>query len=170
MSVRLVPLAQQHAAALDRALEDSDIVANTRVPEPVPSGFATTWIARYEEGRRDGTREGFALEDDDGTFLGLGVVPRIDGEEKTAELGYVVVPEARGRGIATAALRLLTDFAFQELGMERLELMIAVHNEPSKVVAERAGYVREGVLRSAYFKQGRREDTEIWSRLPSDAD
>jgi RimJ/RimL family protein N-acetyltransferase len=168
VSVRLVPLSQQHATALDKALEDQDIVANTRVPEPVPPGFATTWVSRYEEGRRDGTREGFALEDEDGSFLGLGVVPRIDREELTAELGYVVVPEARDRGIATEALRLLTEFAFTELGMRRLELFIAVHNEPSKIVAERAGYTREGVLRSAYFKQGRREDTELWSRLPSD--
>jgi RimJ/RimL family protein N-acetyltransferase len=166
--VRLVPLSQRHVTALDRALEDRDIVANTRVPEPTPPGFGATWVSRYEEGRRDGTREGFALEDEDGTFLGLGVVPRIDREELTAELGYVVVPEARGRGIATEALRLLTEFAFAELGMQRLELFIAVHNEPSKVVAERAGYTREGVMRSAYFKQGRREDTELWSRLPGD--
>ena len=168
MTVRLVLLTQAHAAALERALEDPGIVANTRVPEPVPPGFAPVWISRYEEGRRDGSREGFALEDGEGTFLGLGVVPVIDRETKTAELGYVVVPEARGRGVATQALRLLTEFAFEELGMERLELMIAVHNEPSKIVAERAGYTREGVLRSAYFKQGRREDTELWSRLASD--
>lgn len=168
MTVRLVPLSQRHAPALDKALEDPDIVANTRVPEPVPPGFATTWISRYEEGRRDGSREGFALEDDDGTFLGLGVIPRIDREAETAELGYVVVPEARGRGVATEALRLLTEFAFAELELVRLELLIAVHNEGSKVVAQRAGYVREGVLRSAYFKQGRREDTELWSRLAGD--
>jgi RimJ/RimL family protein N-acetyltransferase len=168
VTVRLVPLSQRHVDALDRALEDPDIVANTRVPEPAPPGFGTTWVSRYEDGRRDGTREGFALEDADGRFLGLGVVPRIDREELTAELGYVVVPEARGRGVATEALRLLTEFAFDELGMQRLELFIAVHNEPSKVVAERAGYTREGVLRSAYFKQGRREDTEVWSRLPGD--
>ena len=168
MTVRLVPLSQRHARALDRATEDPDILRNTRVPEPVPPGFGATWVEKYEVGRRDGTREGFALEDDDGTFLGLGVIPRIEREERTAELGYVVVPEARGRGVATEALRLLTEFAFTELRMERLELMIAVDNEPSKVVAERCGYVQEGVLRSLFFKQGRRQDTEIWSRLRSD--
>jgi RimJ/RimL family protein N-acetyltransferase len=168
VTVRLVPLTHQHAAALDRALEDADIVANTRVPEPVPAGFATTWIDRYEHGRVDGSREGFALEDDEGSFLGLGLIPRIDRETETAELGYVVVPEARGRGVATEALRLLTELAFAELAMARLELMIVVHNEASKIVARRCGYVREGVLRSAHFKQGRREDTEIWSRLATD--
>ena len=52
--------------------------------------------------------------------------------------------------------------------MERIELLISVDNPASKRVAERAGYVREGVLRSLWFKQDRREDTEIWSRLAGD--
>jgi RimJ/RimL family protein N-acetyltransferase len=96
------------------------------------------------------------------------LAPKIDRETRTAELGYVVAPEARGRGVATEALRRLTAWAFEELEMIRLELLISVDNTVSKKVAERCGYVREGVLRSAYFKQGRREDTEIWSRLATD--
>jgi RimJ/RimL family protein N-acetyltransferase len=70
--------------------------------------------------------------------------------------------------VATEALRRLTAWAFEELEMIRLELLISVDNAASKKVAERCGYRREGVLRSAYFKQGRREDTEIWSRLETD--
>ena len=53
--------------------------------------------------------------------------------------------------------------------LSRLELLISVGNDASKRVAARCGYVREGVLRSHHFKGGVREDTEIWSRLPSDA-
>jgi RimJ/RimL family protein N-acetyltransferase len=52
--------------------------------------------------------------------------------------------------------------------MERLELLISVENDASKRVAERCGYVREGVLRSLHVKQDVREDTEIWSRLATD--
>jgi RimJ/RimL family protein N-acetyltransferase len=166
--VTLVPLSRAHVPLLEAALEDPDIVRNTRVPDPPPPGFAGFWLGRYEEGRRDGVREGFAVEDDAGRGLGLAVAPRIDREARTAELGYVVLPAERGRGVASEALRLLTDWGFAELGAERLELMIAVRNEPSKRVAERCGYVREGVLRSLYVKPGLREDTEIWSRLASD--
>ena len=54
------------------------------------------------------------------------------------------------------------------MGALRVELFISAENEASQAVATRCGYVREGVLRSAYFKEGLREDTEIWSRLPSD--
>jgi RimJ/RimL family protein N-acetyltransferase len=150
-------------------LDDPDLLRFTRVPEPVPDGFAASWLARYQEGRADGTREAFAIVDEaDGRFLGLALAPSIDRETATLELGYVVAPAARGRGVATAALRLLTDWAFEEAGAVRIELLISVENAASKHVAERCGYRREGVLRSAYVKHGRREDTELWSRLATD--
>ena len=150
-------------------LTDDGVLHFTRVPEPVPPNFGRTWLARYEEGRLDGSREAFAIVDGTAAaFLGLALAPRIDREERTAELGYVVAPAARGRGIATEALRLLTEWGFSELDVLRLELWIDVVNEASKRVAERCGYLREGVLRSVYFKQGMRRDFEIWSRLPTD--
>jgi RimJ/RimL family protein N-acetyltransferase len=149
-------------------LDDPDLLRFTRVPEPVPPGFARSWLERYEEARADGTREAFAIRDDRDGFLGLALVPTIDREARTAELGYVVAPAARGRGVATEALRQLTSWAFGELNMLRLELLISVENGASKRVAERCGYVREGVLRSLHVKQGVHEDTEIWSRLATD--
>jgi RimJ/RimL family protein N-acetyltransferase len=149
-------------------LLDGDTIRLTRIPDPVPPGFARAWLERYEEGRAEGEREAFAIVDEGGIVLGLAVAPEIDRETRTAELGYIVSPGARGRGVATAALGRLTEWAFSELGMLRLELMIGVDNAASKRVAERCGYAFEGVLRSLYFKQGRREDTEIWSRLPTD--
>jgi RimJ/RimL family protein N-acetyltransferase len=164
--LRLDPFSVEHLPGVEAMLDDADSLRFTRIPEPVPAGFARTWLERYEEGRGEGSREAFAIVDDDG-FLGIAVVPEIDLETRTAELGYVVAPAARGRGVATEALRQLTTWAF-ELGMVRLELLISVDNEASKKVAERCAYVREGVLRSLYFKQGRREDTEIWSRLATD--
>ena len=147
-------------------LDDPDVLRFTRVPEPVPDGFARDWLRRYEEARRDGSREAFAVVED-GEFVGLALAPSLDRETQTAELGYVVAPSARGRGVATEALRRLTEWALAE-GMLRLELLISVDNRASQKVAERCGYVREGVLRNAYVKPGRREDTEIWSRLATD--
>jgi RimJ/RimL family protein N-acetyltransferase len=79
----------------------------------------------------------------------------------------MVTPSARGRGVATAILKELTAWAFAQ-GIERCELVISAGNTGSERVAERAGYVREGTLRSIHLKQGKRENVTIWSRLPTD--
>jgi RimJ/RimL family protein N-acetyltransferase len=168
LPIHLEPFGERHLAELEGMLHDPELLRFTRVPEPVPQGFARIWLDRYEEGRRDGSRDAFAIIDEAGGFLGLALAPRLEHEERTAELGYVVAPAARGRGVATEALGQLTEWAFAERDMLRLELLISVENAASKRVAERCGYVREGVLRSLHVKQGRHEDTEIWSRLATD--
>jgi RimJ/RimL family protein N-acetyltransferase len=87
---------------------------------------------------------------------------------RQGEIGYGVGPAARGRGVATRTLRIVTDRGFDELGLERIELWIDVTNPASEVVAERAGYRREGVLRSYWFKEDLRRDLGVWSRLRGD--
>jgi len=165
--ISLAPFDESHLEALEPIVHDADTVRFTRVPDPAPPGYARTLLEVAEAGRDDGKREAFAILGDDGDFLGLAVAPRIDRDGLTMELGYMVTPSARGRGVATEALRQLTEWAFGK-GMLRVELLISTGNEGSKKVAERCGYVREGVLRNTYLKPGRREDTEIWSRLPDD--
>jgi RimJ/RimL family protein N-acetyltransferase len=162
--IELEPLAARHVPGVQLLVDDPVAIRFTRIPEPPPPGFAEAWLARYEQGRRDGTREAFAIVDD-GAFLGLALAPNIDRETATVELGYIVAEEARGRGVATEALRQLTEWTLRETGARRIELLISVDNVASKKVAERCGYELEGVLRSTYLKQGRREDSEIWSLL-----
>lgn len=168
LTISLEELTERHLGAVEALLGDSESLRFTRVPEPVPPGFARAWLERNEEGRADGSCEAFAVLEDGSAFLGMALAPRIDRATATAELGYFVAPEARGRGVATEALRQLTAWAFEKQGMLRVELLIGVDNTASKKVAARCGYVLEGVLRSAYFKQDLREDTEIWSRLSTD--
>jgi RimJ/RimL family protein N-acetyltransferase len=167
--IRLEPLGESHLADVAAMLEDEDVLRFTRVPTPVPPGFEREWFEFYEQGRREGTREAFAVVDaDDGAFLGLGLAFEIDREGRQLELGYVVAPAARGRGVATRTVERLTEWAFSELDALRVELWISVDNPASKRVAERSGYRYEGTLRSYHFKQGIREDFEVWSRLPTD--
>jgi RimJ/RimL family protein N-acetyltransferase len=130
-------------------------------------GFERRWLERYDQ--PDGERAGFAIVDEvSGEFLGMAALVRLDSAGREAEAGYIVAPAARGRGIAVRALRLLTEWSLQELKLERVELRIEVENEPSIRVAERAGYLREGVLRSVHFKQGLRADIAVYSRLATD--
>jgi RimJ/RimL family protein N-acetyltransferase len=166
--IRLVSLEASHMEEIATWLEDPDVLAFTRVPDPVPPGFAETWYEGYAKGRRDRTRDAFAVVGASSELLGVALAPRLDATTRTGELGYLVAPSARGRGVARAALSQLTDWAFTEHDLVRIELLISVGNEPSKRVAARCGYRFEGVLRSLYFKQGMHEDTEIWSRVASD--
>jgi RimJ/RimL family protein N-acetyltransferase len=167
-SVHLEPLSRDHVDELEALAQDPDVQRNTYVPSPPPPGFGSTWLKRYEEGRAVGTREGFAIVDaEDRSFLGLAAVVRLDEAAGEAELGYILAPEARGRGAATEALRLLTDWGFAR-GLQRLELRIDAGNVASQRVAERCGYAREALLRSVHFKDGIRSDMLIYSKLPSD--
>jgi RimJ/RimL family protein N-acetyltransferase len=166
--VRLVPLAEQHLDDLAGLFDDPDVLRFTRLPVPPPPGFAASWLERYESGRRDGTREAFAALDEAGRFVGLALAPEIDREGRELELGYIVAPAARGRGVGTAMLAALTRWALQDVQALRVYLIIDVENAASERVAERCGYVREGVMRSIHLKQDLRVDAGVWSRLPSD--
>lgn len=165
--VRLVPLAREHVDDLAEIIRDPGSREFTRIPEPPPEDYATTWVERFAAGRETGECEAYALVDGGGSFLGAGMLPEIDRRSGTVEIGYVVAPHARGRGVATRALSLLTDRAL-ELGPERVVLHIAVANAASQTVAARCGYQLEGVLRSEYWKPGVRFDTQLWSLLPTD--
>jgi ribosomal-protein-alanine N-acetyltransferase len=164
-AIRLVPLTGVHERDVEALVQDEDVRTYTRVPSEPPAGFAASWIGRYEEGWREGSRAGFAIETHEGEFLGLGMFVRLESEGRQGEIGYVTGEAARGRGVATRTLRLLTDWGFSQLGLERIELWIDTTNTGSERVAERAGYVREGVLRSYWFKEDIRRDFGIWSRL-----
>lgn len=166
--VSLERLGERHLADMAALTADPEALRFTRIPDPLPDGFARTWLARYEAGAIDGTCAGFAALDEDGRFLGIGVAPAVDAETGEVELGYIVAPDARGRGVAGELLRQLTAWALDELGAQRLVLIVDVENAVSSRVAERAGYVREGVMRSLYIKPGVRRDAELWSFLPSD--
>jgi RimJ/RimL family protein N-acetyltransferase len=168
-AIRLLPLAREYERGLEELVEEEDVRRFTRIPSDPPAGFAGQWIRVYEQAWRDGSRAGFAIESHDGGFLGLGMFVRIEDEGRQGEIGYVVGPAARGKGVATRTLRLLTDWGFSELGLERIELWIDVTNPASERVAERVGYLREGVLRSYWFKEDIRGDFGIWSRLRSDS-
>lgn len=166
--IRLAPLTPAHEPAVATLVQDEDVRMYTRVPTEPGEGFAATWLRNYEEGWRDGSRAGFAIETHDGRFLGLGLFVRLEREARQGEIGYVVGPTARGMGVASRTLRLLTDWGFSQLGLERIELWIDTTNPASERVAERVGYVREGVLRSYWFKEDLRRDFGVWSRLRTD--
>lgn len=82
------------------------------------------------------------------------------------ELSYLIFgKEHAGKGHATEAVQLLTEYLFARLRINRLQLNIHPNNEPSRRVATKAGYSLEGVMRGCWFHGGDYHDLEIWSIL-----
>ena len=105
---------------------------------------------------------------DPAVVLGGGSVYGIDLDQGHAAVGYWLWPVSRGRGIATHATRLMARWAFEVLGVARLELTCGPDNEASQRVAARCGFVHEGVLRSHMPFRGGRRDTVMFSLLPGE--
>jgi RimJ/RimL family protein N-acetyltransferase len=166
--IRLEPLTQAHVPQMLELSDDPDIVRFTRVPAGAGEAFVRGWVKRYEDGLGDGSRAGFAIRGRDGSFLGFAALVELDLERREAEIGYMVAPAARGKGIASRTVQLLTRWSFDELDLLRVELRIDVQNPASESVARRTGYQRDGVLRNVHFKEGLRCDLAVWSRLSND--
>ena len=117
--------------------------------------------------RREGTGLTVAIEAD-GELVGASGVQRIGQHPIGPEVGYWITPQARGRGYAAEAAHALADWAIG-LGAPRVYLVADVANAGSQTVAVRAGFHREGVLRSyLHYRDGRRADAALFSRLPGD--
>jgi RimJ/RimL family protein N-acetyltransferase len=127
-------------------------------------------LAEQEEARLRGEELNFALAEPSaqGVVLGSVSLDEVRLDRGCAAVGYWLAPDARGRGAATQAVRLLARWALAELGLARLELTCGPGNTASQHVAERCGFSREGLLRSHVpFKAGRR-DSVIYSLLPGE--
>jgi RimJ/RimL family protein N-acetyltransferase len=108
-----------------------------------------------------------ALDAETGDVIGAGVLHHLDTERRIVEIGYFVLPEARGRSLATTIARALAEHAFS-LGVERVAAYVNVGNTASDRVLERAGFTREGIVRSMPKPDGQRVDKTLFSLLPGD--
>lgn len=129
-------------------------------------------LGTRSETAADGTQVTFCVTDaDTGVILGQLGLNDINPFIRVARVGYWVLPEARGRGVATRALALGARWAFDRLGLQRLELGHAVGHDASCRVAERCGFRYEGTLRGAMFEAERQDvfrDVHLHGRIAQD--
>jgi RimJ/RimL family protein N-acetyltransferase len=124
--------------------------------------------ARPEAFRREGEYSFAIVDRHSGEFLGATGVNQIDPTVRRANLGYWLRSSATGRGVATVATRLLAQWAFEALELQRIEIVAAVGNRASQRVAERAGATREGVARNRLRVHGVPHDAVLYSLIPAD--
>ncbi|MXM68094.1 GNAT family N-acetyltransferase [Streptomyces sp. HUCO-GS316] len=145
---------------------------NTPLNAITDAGSARATLRAKAARDGDGTSASFRITDaDSGTTLGHIGVNEITRVFHRAIVGYWVLPEARGQGVATRALTLAARWAFGELGLHRLELDHALGHAASCHVAERCGFRYEGTLRGAMWEAGRHDtyrDAHLHARLATD--
>jgi RimJ/RimL family protein N-acetyltransferase len=122
-----------------------------------------------EKRRRAGEAVFFAIEyASNAELLGGVQLINVNVNPASAGIGYWVAVPARDRGIATAAVSLLSAWGFQALRLRRIELWTIPGNVASQRVAEKVGYKREGLLHGYAEVRGKRTDAVMYSLSPAD--
>jgi RimJ/RimL family protein N-acetyltransferase len=167
--VRLRPWRMDDAPALEAACRDPEIAHWIPfVPTPYTRADAVEYLSGCLESS-DEERRPFAIVDPESDELLGSIDMGLNSYQYRGHVGYWVAAAARGRGICTAALRLVSRWALEELELQRLELITDPDNRASQRVAEKVGYRREGVLRAHLrHPDGRIRDSVIFSLLPGE--
>ncbi len=133
-----------------------------RFPHPYTDKDADAWFALN---RAHPERTNWAVEVDGQAIGGIGLMPMDDVHSRSAHIGYWLGEPYWGRGIMTAAVRAVSDYALSTLGFQRLEAPVYAWNPASMRVLEKCGYVREGVMKKSVFKDGELIDSVLYARV-----
>lgn len=167
---QLRPWRDSDLGALVAACQDPEIARWTAVPLPYGETDARAYMLQRYEAVRAGISAPFAIVDPDDRLLGQVSLLRPAWEHARAEVGYWLAREGRGHGHATRAVRMICAWGFTELALERIELLAATGNLASQRVAARAGFTREGVLRSYMRGKDGHQDMVMFGLLAGEAD
>jgi RimJ/RimL family protein N-acetyltransferase len=104
----------------------------------------------------------------DDAMIGTTTLFSIRRDQLRAELGYSLARTEHGKGLASEAVRLALGFAFETLGLERIEADVDPRNAASCRMLERLGFQREGLLRARWRVAGEVSDSVIFGLLRAD--
>jgi len=167
--VRLRPYADSDLDLVRQATADPNIGSISSVPRVYTEAIGRAFIERQSRRASDGDGYSFVIaESPSATGVGsIGMWLR-EIESGRASVGYWLLEPARGRGLATHALRALVTFAFGELAIPRLHAFVEPGNQASIRTAESAGFRREAMLRGWERIDGEQVDVECFAFLYRD--
>lgn len=100
--------------------------------------------------------------------VGRNTIHKVDMRNRSAEIGYWLIPSAQSKGLIINSTKALLRFAFYELGLNRIEIRCGVGNFKSQRIPDQLGFHREGLMRDGEWLNGKFHDLIINSLLKSD--
>lgn len=150
------------APSLAKALDNERVQANLRdgIPLPYTVQDAEAYINRMLE---EDNAYVYAITIDDQAIGSIGAFRKENIHARTAEMGYYIGEPHWGQGLMTSAVRQFCDLIFATTDIVRIFAIPYAYNQASCRVLEKAGFVREGVMRKNAFKRGQFLDTILYA-------
>ena len=140
-------------------------------PQPYTATHAREYVRDHVPAEWDkGVEAIFAVADGADAYAGSVDLRISPTDPAVGEVGFVIAPQARGRGYATAALGAISRWGFDALGLARIECRAEVGNDASRRVAAKAGFAVEGRQRAGIGRGGTRRDMWVAARIATDQD
>ena len=166
--VRLRELRSSDAVSLQALLTTDEVTRFISPPPSTVEGFAR-FICWAHQQRTNGTYVCFAVTIDGfDTAIGIFQIRRFEADPGTAEWGFALARPFWGTGVFQAGAELVLDFAFNTMGVHRLEARAAARNGRGNGALLKMGAVQEGVLRKSFSKHGDHMDQVLYSILDDD--
>jgi RimJ/RimL family protein N-acetyltransferase len=159
MLICLRPLCEEDVDNIMTWVNEPAVVGNLAAfaGAPLSRPQEVEWVRRTLASTSERVWSVFA--EDDGRYLGQVGLHQMHSQSRVGRLGIIIAARKEmGRGYGTAAIHQALDAAFSQLGLHKVWLIVFRHNQRSREIYQRIGFVEEGVLREEYFHEGRWHD------------
>ncbi|HEX7047242.1 MAG TPA: GNAT family N-acetyltransferase [Gammaproteobacteria bacterium] len=160
----LQPLSSQDADGIFALQRHPDVVRYTSFP-PSTRNESDALLAQWLAEMHEGGRLSWAVRERSGNFIGLALVFRIDEKNHCGEIGYILLPNAWGKGFASEIAGALIRYGFDDRKFARLNAVVHPDNHASIRVLEKHGFAREGLRRASLYKEGAFQDSVLFGLL-----
>jgi RimJ/RimL family protein N-acetyltransferase len=167
IGVALRPLRKSDSELLYEWIADRDLQILSAPYWPISEVDHKVWLDKTMQKQKDAVA--FAIEMTNGVTIGICKLVGINWISRSAELQIRIGERAyQGMGLGTAAVQLLCDFGFRDLGLNRIQLHVFETNGLASRAYEKSGFTKEGIHRQAAYVDGKFVDILTMSRLASD--
>ena len=148
---------------------NEEVIRYTPHPAWKTPADGEAWFERVMKNRASGEAIQFVIVlRETGRVIGIMVIFKFEEPTGQAEIGYSIAKEFWGKGLVTEALKAFVDFAFEKMGLKRLEGLLDPRNEASAKVLLKVGFKHEGHQRRNFHAKGETSDTGLYGLLRED--